>query len=232
MKSNGMLVTALVGLASLAQAHMEMKDPAPLRSKFNKFTTNQDYDIKSPLDSKGSNFPCRGSLGLVGKPQGQSVAEWTAGKTQSMTIVGGAAHGGGSCQASLSHDRGKTWKVVHSITGGCPTQGESTFPFTLPRDTPAGEAIFAWTWFNKVGNREMYMNCAVITVKPACVSSQVPGKFRRNTPAFSDRPDMFVANVNNGCRTTEGTDVEFPDPGAEVDLKSRKTSKPVGECAS
>ncbi|EHK43392.1 hypothetical protein TRIATDRAFT_85794 [Trichoderma atroviride IMI 206040] len=31
---------------------------------------------------------------------------------------------------------------------------------TLPNDTPAGDALFAWTRFNKIGNRERYMNCA------------------------------------------------------------------------
>lgn len=209
---------------------MEMKKPAPLRSKFNKFKASIDYDMTSPLDAK--NFPCRGSLGLLGKPEAQPVEVWTAGQPQSLTLTGGAAHGGGSCQASLSYDNGKTWKVIHSWVGECPVSGESSYKFTVPSDAPAGEALFAWSWFNKIGNREMYMNCAVITIKSACASSPVPGKFRRSSAPFSSRPNMFVANINNGCGTTEGTDVEFPNPGPDVDNKSKKTSKPVGKCPS
>jgi hypothetical protein len=31
------------------------------------------------------------------------------------------------------------------------------FDIPFPRDMPNGKATFAWTWFNYVGNREMYM---------------------------------------------------------------------------
>jgi len=32
-----------------------------------------------------------------------------------------------------------------------------TYSFTIPTSLPTGTATIAWTWFNKVGNREMYM---------------------------------------------------------------------------
>ncbi|KJZ71132.1 hypothetical protein HIM_09486 [Hirsutella minnesotensis 3608] len=230
MKTFSALAVALVGLVSFGHAHMEMKDPPPLRSKYNRFTKDEDYDMPSPLDSSGSDFPCKGSLGLLGGPQAQVVAEWTPGQSYSMTITGQTAHGGGSCQASLSFDRGSTWKVVHSYIGKCPVPGDSSYRFTLPSDTPAGEALFAWTWFNKIGNREMYMNCAVINIK-AGSSRRGIGKFRRDAP-ISSRPNMFVANVGNGCGTTEGLDLMFPNPGPEVDVNSDRTTPPVGNCAS
>lgn len=31
-----------------------------------------------------------------------------------------------------------------------------TQSFTLPAEAPSGQALFAWNWFNRVGNREMY----------------------------------------------------------------------------
>ena len=68
-----------------------------------------------------------------------------------ISLAGSATHGGGSCQFSLSYDGGSTWAVIHSIIGGCPLNSAYTFP--VPNNIPSGNALFAWTWFNKVGNR-------------------------------------------------------------------------------
>ncbi|KAL6870116.1 hypothetical protein ACO1O0_001451 [Amphichorda felina] len=223
MKLLAVLSSAL-GLGAVANAHMEMKSPPAFRSTYNPNTgSNVDYDIRSPLSSGGSDFPCKGAHKLLGTPAGKPVATWTPGGSYSMTITGNTPHKGGSCQASVSHDRGSTWKVIHSYIGNCPVAGDSSYPFTLPSDTPTGEMLFAWTWFNWEGNREMYMNCAAITVGG--------GKRLSNrdvsTNALAGRPDMFVANVGNGVCTYEGVDVEFPNPGPDVTRNSQK-SKPPG----
>ncbi|KAG5983530.1 hypothetical protein E4U55_007936 [Claviceps digitariae] len=225
-------VSTVLSLTALAHGHMQMSNPPPLLSKFNKFTTSQDYDMVSPLHADGGNFPCKGHQRVLGTPQGQPVAQWTPGKSYSMTITGGAAHDGGSCQASLSFDKGASWKVIHSYIGNCPLQGESSFDFVLPADTPAGTMLFAWTWFNKVGNREMYMNCAVIDVQGGGGSGDKKQKKRGTAAALSKRPAMFVANVGNGCGTADGKDVMFPDPGPEVDLQSGSSAPPTGKCAA
>ena len=82
--------------------------------------------------------------------------------------------GGGSCQVSLTTDNPATknskWQVIHSIEGGCPARnqagnaGESpdpidpdTYKYSIPTGINPGKYTLAWTWFNKVGNREMYM---------------------------------------------------------------------------
>ncbi|KAM3458059.1 hypothetical protein MY3296_000709 [Beauveria thailandica] len=219
-------LAAVLGMAAFAQAHMAMTNPPPMRSPKNKHTTNIDYDMTSPLNSDGSNFPCRGTLGLVGTPQGAAVDDWDAGSSQTLSIAGSAWHSGGSCQASLSYDKGQTWSVIHSWLGSCPTgPSASSYDFKVPSDAPAGEVIFAWTWFNQVGNREMYMNCAVINIKAN------KSKKRRGIP-MSQRPAMFVANVGNGCGTTEGVDLELPDPGEDVTRKDSHFGPPVGKCAT
>ncbi|KAM3507186.1 hypothetical protein MY10362_001920 [Beauveria mimosiformis] len=219
-------LAAVLGMAAFAQAHMALTRPFPLGSPKNKHTTDIDYDMTSPLKSDGSNFPCRGKLNLVGTPQGAAVDEWVAGSSQTLSIAGSAWHSGGSCQASLSYDKGQTWTVIHSWIGSCPTgPGPSSYDFKVPSDAPAGEAIFAWSWFNEVGNREMYMNCAIINIK-ANKSTKHRGV------AMSQRPAMFVANVGNGCGTTEGVDLEFPDPGEDVTRKGSKFGPPVGKCAT
>jgi len=142
-----------------------------------------------------------------------------------------AAHNGGSCQVSLSFDGGKSWKVIKSYIGNCVrSQGgnvfdaNQTYDFTIPADAKAGDALWAWTWFNQTGNREMYMNCAAITITGS------------GTSTLNDRPDMLVANVNNGCSVPSGVDVEFANPGPDVERGTAKngapTGPPVGNCGS
>ncbi len=212
-------------------AHMQLTYPPPLKSKFNPHTSpaNIDYSLTSPLKGDGSDFPCKGSLALLSSSSsadGASVATWSGGNTYNFTVSGGAPHGGGSCQAALSVDGGKTFRVVHSYEGACPGDGpESSFAFVVPADVPGAKgAVFAWTWFNRLGNREMYMNCAVVDL--------VGGGGGRAKVAFAQRPALFVANVGNGCRTVDSADVKFPNPGPDVDAKGGTTPPAGSSCGS
>ena len=78
------------------------------------------------------------------------------------------------------------------------------------------------SWFNNEGNREMYMNCAVVTIS----SQKRLGK--RNLSG----PNMFIANLGNGCSTAAGTDVIFPDPGANIQYNGNPSNRapPIGNC--
>lgn len=223
-------VAAVVGLAALAQGHMEMKSPAPFRSRYNPNSAGDiDYSMTNPLSSSGSDFPCKGYHNMLGTAKGAPTATWTAGQTTQFTVTGGTIHAGGSCQASLSYDRGQTWKVVHTYIGNCPAAiGDTNYSFTLPNDTPAGTALFAWSWFNKIGNREMYMNCAAVNIRSRGSRKRGP------SDPYSRRPNMFVANVGgaggNRC-TWEGKDVEIPNPGPDVTRNTQGTTAPgTGSC--
>ncbi len=219
------LLLTLALLGTPTTAHMQLTYPPPLRSKSNPNTptANIDYSMTSPLKTDGSDFPCKGYLSLLNTPQGQAVASWSASGRYNFTVSGGAAHGGGSCQAALSVDGGTTFRVLHSYEGGCPLQGDSSFGFVVPADTPSVRgAVFAWTWFNRLGNREMYMNCAVVDIVAG-------GGGARAKVAFGIRPTLFRANIGNGCRTVESADVQFPDPGPDVDGGVGATA-PVGSC--
>lgn len=176
----------------------------------------------SPLDASGSDFPCKLRQGVYDITQMNNIA---VGVPQELSFIGGATHGGGSCQVSVTLDKEPTpnskWKVVHSIIGGCPSdvegnasgdpqfRGTKKFKFTLPTGMPNGQYTLAWTWLNKIGNREFYMNCAPIQVTGGADNNNV----------FNSLPDMFVANLPpEKCATTEGQDFAYPNPGESVEI--------------
>jgi hypothetical protein len=226
-----MFTKALIALcaATLASAHMEMNTPQPYgRSSLN----------NSPLEASGSDFPCKQRGGVYDLEGASNV--YALGSTNPLKFTGQAVHGGGSCQVSITYDaqpnKNSVWKVIKSIEGGCPARGEAgnmgdnagaddpyTYDFTIPADIPAGTGTIAWTWFNKIGNREMYMNCGPVTLTGTGGSEA----------AYNALPDMFVANIGNGCGTPSGTDLLFPNPGAAVEKLNGATdafAAPTGSC--
>jgi hypothetical protein len=89
-----------------------------------------------------------------------------------------------------------------------------TFNIPLSENIPAGNYVFSHTWFNKIGNREMYQNCAFLQINSKST----------NKDYLSSLPGMFVANYPGFCTTTETNGVlEFPNPGASVE----KCSNPL-----
>jgi hypothetical protein len=190
----------LAAIATPALAHIEMKSPPPLRSAFN--PQYKDGPIQdtytNPLNKDGSNYPCKGFAGDV-PSMSQAVATLNAGSSFTVELAGSAVHGGGSCQFAVSYDAGMTWGVLHSIVGNCPTEGAS-YTFDVPAGLPSAKnVLFAWTWFNKVGNREMYMNCAAVDVMGSSGSIELPKMFEANH--FADQ-----------CTTPDSQDVDFAKP--------------------
>lgn len=221
------MLVALLGTA--ASAHMLMSEPVPY---------SKDSLNNSPLAADGSDFPCKM------RPDAYTVStmnEMIIGEPNKLSFQGSATHGGGSCQISLTEDmkptRTSTWKVIKSIEGGCPanvdgnlSENDSTsFNFTIPEGIKNGKYTLAWTWFNRIGNREMYMNCAPINVKggPSKRDSGVETVEKRS----ANYPPMFVANIN-GCTTKESVDIRFPQPGEEVERDGQESNlAPEGQSA-
>ncbi|KAJ1931169.1 hypothetical protein FBU59_006808, partial [Linderina macrospora] len=167
----------LMTLAAAATAHMQITYPCP-RFSPNCATTptlppgeSLNYDMASPIGSGGSIIAplCHSST-----PWPQVNEKWTAG--QSITVKfaqGGAAHGGGHCEFSLSYDGGKTFVVIHQELKYCfvgsasnsNTAGINSYTFNLPSELPGTDhAVFAWSWVNAIGNREFYMDCADVSI--------------------------------------------------------------------
>jgi hypothetical protein len=204
-------------LASFVYGHVQMKTPYPIRSPLNpQGGSNKDYSYTSPLLSSGANYPCKGYQ----NDTFVSVATYAPGGTYEMELDGGATHGGGSCQISLSYDTAETFTVIKSIEGGCPIPEK--YSFTIPSDAPIGHALLAWTWFNKNGNREMYMNCAQVTIQGGSSKRSHPRELVHRLQGrdfFKSRPSIFIANINGPgqCTTTSGDEVNFPLPGPDVE---------------
>jgi hypothetical protein len=202
-------------LSPFASAHMEMSEPFPMRSSLNPANPQSivDYNLKSPLTANGSNFPCHGYQN--DRPI-QTTATYTAVKTYQMQIAGTVTHGGGSCQLSLSYDNGATFKVIKSMIGGCPLTQQ--YDFTIPSFAPSGTALFAWTWFNEIGNREMYMNCAEVQIVGSSSTRRSRVKRQSSFTSMNALPNIWRANIAglSQCTTTEGSDPVFPNLGPDV----------------
>ncbi len=228
-------IAILALLATNVHGHVVMMEPTPF-----------EYPVanakQAPLDKAGADFPCKFPAGHT--PQTVKVTALQP-TDNTLRLKGGATHGGSSCQISLTQDKIPTkdskWEVIKSIQGGCPSDApanlsedsETPLPeikYSIPEGIAAGEYTLAWTWFNKIGDREMYMNCAPVTIGGGAAKREVAKISKKRQ---SGLPVMFTANIGAGCATVPGTDVTFPDPGSEfVQGSGAIPEKPVGSCGA
>lgn len=141
-------VLRVLGVLPLTLAHMQMLIPSPIRDPHSdRLDEVKDYNILTPLHPDGSDFACKG---YQHNTPWTTVATYEAGETYKMTLRGGATHGGGSCQLSISCDGGKRFKVIKSMIGNCPLQKQ--YDFTIPPELgrlnkkSSAQCLFAWTW--------------------------------------------------------------------------------------
>ncbi|KAJ9087905.1 hypothetical protein DSO57_1028485 [Entomophthora muscae] len=194
--------------------HMELLTPAPRRSKYN---TNYaegdiDYSMSSPLNDDGRDFPC------LGYPRGPPSAAYRAGKSISVSIIGTAPHNGGHCQFSISYD-GIKFVVLKTIMGKCPAPRRK-FSVKIPPSAGTGAAVFAWTWINRSGQREFYMNCADINIlgkkkghitghELLVANYKVPGKASRIFPeGFANSYGKSIINSTPKLTITPKTSTQ------------------------
>lgn len=186
---------------------MMLNLPPPIRSQYDTYANYMDidYSYTSPLNSDGSNFPCKGY-----QIYNESALEsYVAGQTYYVNITGETSHLGGTCQLSISYDGAKSFQVIKSMIGACPLK--PIYDFTIPSYAPsATNVLFAWTWINQDGNRDFYMNCAWVNITGGPQASE---------QQWSRLPDIFVGQLSgiNSCQIPEGTDYVPPQPGPEVE---------------
>lgn len=193
------LLALVAGLSNFTYAHMILSSPVPW---------GVDTIDNSPLnDAFPGNYPCKQRTGVYALPP-SGFNKFAVGSSQTLSFKGSATHGGGSCQLSVTTDLHPTassvFKVIYSIVGKCPI---GDFNYKVPEGLPNGKYTLAWTWFNEIGNREMYMNCAPIEVTGGT----------NNLDVFNSLPDMYVINLpSTECASEDSKDVVFPNPGKYV----------------
>lgn len=179
-----------IGIAPI-NAHIFMRDPPSRRNKYSQEYVSQgnvDYNIMAPLYFDGSTYPypCKGF------PKGPSTKTINGNKV-SVTLEGSATHGGGHCQFGVTYDDSK-FVVLRTVTDNCLTGG-MTYDFDLPSNIPSGDITVFWTWVNRIGNREYYMECADITVDNPAGS---------NSPVEISGKELLVLNILGNPVIPEG----------------------------
>jgi len=192
--------------ATIGNAHLMLDTPVP----YGKDSLDNSPLVNAKPGSSGANYPCKLRSGGYDITSENHI---TAGEDQVLSFVGSASHGGGTCQLGLSTSRspGPTddFKAFQIYEGGCPINGDgndgtSNFSYTIPAGIKNGQYSLAWTWYNRVGNREIYMNCAPVTVTGGSDT----------TDFFDSLPNMYVINLpTSECSTVESSNQLIPNPG-------------------
>ncbi|KAH7121409.1 hypothetical protein EDB81DRAFT_913586 [Dactylonectria macrodidyma] len=210
-------------LVAQAAAHVIMIEPHPYN------LDTPPFAQVWPLTADLWPWPCQGmhdieEVTTVTAGSTQTVRFWGS------AVHGGGSCQFSIAYGDIPPDDVSEWHTIYTIIGGCPAEAAGNIPTTetdmhgrengpqcgndsgtectrqftipIPKQMNNGPAIFSWTWFNKIGNREMYMTCAPINI--------VGGT---GDDAFIDTlPPIFRANIPGECESGDGI-IGFPDPG-------------------
>lgn len=233
----------LLGIATVATGHGVMVEPHPYNLE-----TEPLLQV-SPLNAE-LPFPCQGRTEHVEKRTTltagttQTVKFWI-----SAVHGGGSCQFSVTYDYPPPADPAK-WKTLYSIIGDCPAKAAANLD-TIEKDKdgrengpqcgndsgtecvrqfdvpiPSGirnseNATFAFTWFNKIGNREMYMNCAPVSIVGGTDDEEL----------MSSLPPVFVANTPDTCTTGEsGQLLNIPNPGKFGKVNAEPSPSGQGSC--
>lgn len=99
------------------------------------------------------------------------------------------------------------------------------FEVPIPKGLPAGEATFAWVWYNRITAREVYMTCSAIVIEA-----------EGGDEAFVEElPSMFFANIEGytNCSTSKTGEqgvFNIPRPGRFGVQLVEPDPKAAGDC--
>uniref|UniRef100_A0A6C0E1M3 Chitin-binding type-4 domain-containing protein n=1 Tax=viral metagenome TaxID=1070528 RepID=A0A6C0E1M3_9ZZZZ len=150
---------AILNFINFVSSHIFMQSPPSRRNKYSEYYKSNDmidYNLMAPLNTPGYSFPCKGYK------KGPSTQTITGGVVK-IVLEGTATHEGGHCQFGVSFDD-NTFVVLKTVMDSCLLNGLQ-FDLQLPENIPSGDVTMFWTWVNKIGNREYYMECADVFVE-------------------------------------------------------------------
>ncbi|KAK4107840.1 lytic polysaccharide monooxygenase, partial [Canariomyces notabilis] len=232
---------ALALLLGAANGHLIMNTPTP----YNLHGTAKLLQV-DPLGAR-LPFPCQGATEVVSVTPLTAGSSQLVKFTGGAQHGGGSCQFALTYDYPPPADVSK-WKTIYTIIGGCPVSAAGNLPVTgtdqdgradsvqcgndsgtecirqfeipVPKDIPNGNATFAWTWFNKIGNREMYMNCAPVTITGGSDDQSF----------FNELPTMFTANIAGACTTNNGV-LNIPNPGKYGMVLEQPAADSEGTCA-
>lgn len=233
----------LLGIATVATGHGVMIEPYP-------YNLHTDPLLQvGPLNS-ALPFPCQGRTEHVENRTtltagtNQTVKFWI-----SAVHGGGSCQFSLTYDDPPSADPAQ-WKTIYTIIGDCPAKAAGNLP-TIEKDQDGREngaqcgnsvgeecvrqfdipipsgirnaetATFAFTWFNKIGNREFYMNCAPVSIVGGTDDEEL----------MDSLPPVFLANYPGKCTTGEsGQLFNIPNPGKFGIVNAEPSPSGNGQC--
>ena len=189
----------LLSFVKMCVAHISMSFPPSRHNQLSEYYNKPElvnYNLRSPLYVQPDffSFPCKGF------PKGPSVQTFST-NTITVTLEGTAVHGGGHCQFGVSYDD-KNFVVLRTVETDCLLNSMS-YSFDLPENARGNDVTVFWTWINRIGNREYYMECADVTVATNGDRTDISGK------------ELLVVNIQDYPKVPEW------EPGAPSSVDGR-----------
>ena len=196
-----MLLLPVVLSLSICYGHISMIYPPSRRNQLSKYYANTglvNYNLRSPLNVSPDffSFPCKGF------PKGPVVATFEKNEI-TISLEGTATHGGGHCQFGISYDD-KNFVVLKTVLNDCLLDTMS-YSYEIPKYARGDNITVFWSWVNRIGNREYYMECADVNVKTNGKMTNIPGKelLIVNLPGYPTVPEWQV----NSPSSVDGRDL-------------------------
>ncbi|KAF9143017.1 hypothetical protein BG015_000574 [Linnemannia schmuckeri] len=189
-----------------------------------------DVDINAPI---GTNLGINQQLCKTSIPYPfSSRTVYRAGDTIQTAYSIGSAHGGGHCQWALSYDGEKTWVVIKTMIRTClqvtpETQANYRIPVQLSKDLPSGNVTFMWLWYNAIGQRELYSNCADIRVE-----GRDGGSVKGLEPLIANYGPGYPAFINEFPYATDPDGSELFATRSAVTIRVRGSGVGTSETGS
>jgi hypothetical protein len=243
-----MIYLVFLAFVKLCFGHISLSHPPSRRNQLSEYYNNAglvNYNLRSPLyvEPDFFSFPCKGF------PKGPSVHTFDT-NTITLTLEGTAVHGGGHCQFGVSYDD-KNFVVLRTVETNCLLNSMS-YSFDLPEDARGNDVTVFWTWINRIGNREYYMECADVTVQTSGDRTDIGGKellvvniqdypkvpeWELGSPSSIDgrdlleaRKDIILGTDNNKNTTKQSKQQKKSYTKKTRKGRHRKIIKPVSDC--
>ncbi|KAK4214126.1 hypothetical protein QBC37DRAFT_284483 [Rhypophila decipiens] len=246
MTGHSIFITASIAagiLSQLASGHIVMNTP----TSFNLNSGSPLLQV-GPLGD-ANPFPCHGATTVNSVTTLTAGSSTPVSFTGLAVHGGGSCQFSITYDYPGSATDPAKWKAIYTLIGGCPasaagnlpagspdpdgradgphcgndsgTECMRTFQVPIPKGLKNGNATFSWSWFNKMGNREMYQNCAPVTITGGTEDS-----------AFYDAlPAMFAANIPGQCTTGPEGVLNIPNPGKYGKVLEQPHAGTEGSCA-